>query len=242
MELDQVNPPPQPTPSTGSDWSGANPELHSGLAPPPKVLAQGGATEPSTHGAVVFVDELCAAATTTTTNTASSIAQHTHTLAGLEGRYVRVTGLLIDIDVNNNRVILSGDSEFDRVDFSADGSSFSSSRSGGGGGGGGAMAVDYRDSNGRGSGSSIAVDIQWIDPNFLRVGSFFQFWGYITVETGYSQLRGGVSKQQQQQCFFIKAKVARNVDGIDLALYRRAIMLQRKYLSSSITFSSSSPV
>ncbi|KAL3829356.1 hypothetical protein ACJIZ3_018158 [Penstemon smallii] len=63
-------------------------------------------------------------------------------------------------------------------------------------------------------GASLKVDTQYLKLN-LRAGSFYQFIGELHIEPDNEAI--------------LKARVGRNVDGMDLNLYRQSLQLLRQF-------------
>ncbi|KAI5059967.1 hypothetical protein GOP47_0024387 [Adiantum capillus-veneris] len=64
-------------------------------------------------------------------------------------------------------------------------------------------------------GTSLQVATQHLRDLLLRTGSLFQFIGEL--------------KSPPHQELFLQARVGRNVDGIDVKLYNRALELRRQF-------------
>ncbi|KAM7488121.1 hypothetical protein LguiB_025605 [Lonicera macranthoides] len=68
--------------------------------------------------------------------------------------------------------------------------------------------------------ASLKIDTQHLSLN-LRVGSFYQFIGELHI-------------QQPNNEGVLKARVGRNVDGIDLNLYNQSLQLLREFQADQI--------
>ncbi|XP_052774675.1 uncharacterized protein LOC128213164 [Mya arenaria] len=74
----------------------------------------------------------------------------------------------------------------------------------------------------------LVVDTSLIEPFGARYGSLFQFIGELV--TGEQDGSSGVTLNGGSSVV-LKARVVRCVDGIDMTMYRKAIMLQRDFLN-----------
>ncbi|XP_022001992.1 CST complex subunit TEN1 isoform X1 [Helianthus annuus] len=70
-------------------------------------------------------------------------------------------------------------------------------------------------------GATLAVDTQHLRLN-LRVGSLYQFIGELSIQP-HNEFQG-----------ILKARVGRNVDGMDLNLYQQSLKLLRQFQSEQI--------
>ncbi|KAI3494536.1 hypothetical protein L1887_40668 [Cichorium endivia] len=69
-------------------------------------------------------------------------------------------------------------------------------------------------------GATLAIDTQHIRLN-LRVGSLYQFIGELSIQPNNDGI--------------LKARVGRNVDGMDLNLYQQSLKLLRQFQSDQIS-------
>ncbi|XP_009597153.1 CST complex subunit TEN1 [Nicotiana tomentosiformis] len=67
--------------------------------------------------------------------------------------------------------------------------------------------------------ASLEIDTRHLNLN-LRVGSIFQFIGELHLEPGHEAI--------------LKARVGRNVDGMDLNLYRQSLQLLRDFQAGQL--------
>lgn len=79
----------------------------------------------------------------------------------------------------------------------------------------------------------LTIDTSLIEPFGARLGSLFQMIGELeTIGSGDFRTSGsGDFRTKVGNCVVLKARVVRCVDGMDLALYRKALQLQREFLS-----------
>ncbi|XAR57042.1 hypothetical protein NMG60_11025044 [Bertholletia excelsa] len=68
--------------------------------------------------------------------------------------------------------------------------------------------------------ATLKIDIQHLNIN-LRVGSIYQFIGELLIQPNNEAI--------------LKARVGRNVDGIDLNLYHQSLMLLREFISGQMS-------
>ena len=77
-------------------------------------------------------------------------------------------------------------------------------------------------------GASLYVDTSEVPCSSLSKQCLAQFIGEVRQAKEHSELCDNVGSQD----FYLKARVFRSVDGLDLALYQQAIEARREYLNT----------